>query len=235
MPVIEGTSLRQFIRDHSLTLGETIDIALAVAEALDYSQARGIVHRDIKPENIMVARDESGGLRVRVMDFGLARASDVSRITKTGMMVGTMSYVSPEQVAGKAVDSRSDLYSLGTVLYECVSGEVPFAGEMQSILYRVIHEFPQPPRERGADIDEELETIILSLLAKDPEQRPARPAEVVKSLRLYRTRMPAEDRQRSVMVTPSMHAVRPAMAPFVGREEEFKELQAHLNAAVAGE
>ena len=89
MPVIEGTSLRQFIRDHSLTLGETIDAALAVAEALDYSQARGIVHRDIKPENIMVSREESGGLRVRVMDFGLAQASDVSRITKTGMMVGT--------------------------------------------------------------------------------------------------------------------------------------------------
>lgn len=235
MPVIEGASLRQFLRDHSLTLGETIDMTLAVAEALDYSQTRGIVHRDIKPENIMVAREESGGLRVRVMDFGLARASDVSRITKTGMMVGTMSYVSPEQVAGKSVDSRSDLYSLGTVLYECVCGEVPFAGEMQSILYRVVHEFPQPPRERGADIDEELEKIILSLLAKEPEQRPTRAAEVVKSLRTYRARMQEEDRQRSVMVTRSVHTARPAMAPFVGRKEEFKELQARLNAAVAGE
>jgi ABC-type transport system substrate-binding protein len=193
------------------------------------------VHRDIKPENIMVARQESGGLRVRVMDFGLARASDVTRITKTGMMVGTMSYVSPEQVAGKAVDTRSDLYSLGTVLYECVSGEVPFTGEMQSVLYRVVHEFPQSPRERGIDIDAELEKLILSCLAKDPDERPARASDLAKGLRLYRARMQEDDRQRSVMITRSVHAPRPTMAPFVDRQEEFKELQGRLNAAVAGE
>jgi ABC-type transport system substrate-binding protein len=234
MPVVKGTSLRQLIRDQALLLGDIIDVGIGVAEALDYSQQRGIVHRDIKPENAMVSR-EGGALRVRVMDFGLARSSDVTRLTKTGMMVGTMSYVSPEQVTGKPTDTRSDLYSLGNILYECVTGDVPFAGEMQSVLYRVVHEFPQPPRERGADIDEELEEIILSCLAKDPDKRPQKAADLAHSLRRYRSRLRDSEREKSVMVTRTLHAQRPAQAPFVDREEEYKELQQRLNAAVAGE
>ena len=150
MPVVEGVSLRHRLKEGALRLGEMLEIGLAVGEVLEYSQARGVIHRDIKPENIMVVRQEGGGLRVRVMDFGLARATEATGVTKTGMVVGTMSYLSPEQASGRPVDTRSDIYALGTVLYECVTGDVPFTGDIQSILYRVVHEIPQSARERGA-------------------------------------------------------------------------------------
>ena len=101
------------------------------------------------------------------MDFGLAHASTESRLTKTGTLVGTVAYLSPEQVASRAFDGRSDIYSLGVVLYECLVGEPPFTGEVQSILYRIVHEIPQPPRALGAEIREELQDIILRCLEKD--------------------------------------------------------------------
>jgi serine/threonine protein kinase len=101
------------------------------------------------------------------MDFGLARAATESRLTKSGTLVGTLAYLSPEQVvASKEVDGRSDIYSLGTVLYECLVGEPPFSGEMQSILYRIVHEIPQPPRSLGASIDEELSASCYLLSPK---------------------------------------------------------------------
>lgn len=122
MPVVHGTNLRGFLREQALTLGEVIDIGVQVAEALDYSHARAVIHRDIKPENVMVSREEAGRVRVRIMDFGLARAASESRITKTGTIAGTLAYMSPEQVASASgVDHRSDIYSLGTVLYECLT------------------------------------------------------------------------------------------------------------------
>jgi serine/threonine-protein kinase len=134
MPVVEGTNLRWFQRDGTLTLGEVIDIGVQVAEALEYSHSRNVTHRDIKPENIMVVREDSNRLRVRIMDFGLARGAAESKITKTGTIAGTLSYMSPEQVAAGGIDHRTDIYSLGTVLYECLTGEPPFSGELQSIL-----------------------------------------------------------------------------------------------------
>ena len=153
MPVVEGTNLRWFQRDGTLTLGEVIDIGVQVAEALEYSHSRNVTHRDIKPENIMVVREDSNRLRVRIMDFGLARGAAESKITKTGTIAGTLSYMSPEQVAAGGIDHRTDIYSLGTVLYECLTGEPPFSGELQSILYRIVHEIPQAPRAMGADIN----------------------------------------------------------------------------------
>src|SRR4029078_783756 len=156
MPIVQGTTLRWYQRDNPLTLGEVLDIGIQAAEALEYSHSRGVIHRDVKPENIMVVREEGARIRVRIMDFGLARGATESRITKTGTIAGTLSYMSPEQVAGGVIDHRSDIYSLGTVLYECLSGEPPFSGELQSVLYRIVHEIPQSPRVVGADINEEL-------------------------------------------------------------------------------
>src|SRR5262245_22069794 len=235
MPVVEGTSLRTFLRDSSLRLGEILEIGLAVGEVLEYSQARGVIHRDIKPENIMVRRQDGGGLRVRVMDFGLARATEGTGVTRTGMLVGTMAYLSPEQASGRPVDTRSDIYSLGTVLYECVTGDVPFAGDVQSVLYRVVHEIPQSARERGAEIDEELDRIVMGCLAKEPAERPARPGDLVAALRRYRAGLRESEQNKSVLLTRSIVAPRVALAPFVGRKDESRELQQRLNAAVAGE
>ena len=183
----------------------------------------------------MVSR-EAGGVRVRVMDFGLARAAAESKLTKTGSLVGTLYYLSPEQVAAKAVDGRADIYALGTVLYECLVGQPPFSGEAQSVLYRIVHEFPQSPRAIGAAVDEELDAIVMSCLAKETGQRPQKAGEVADSLKRYRARLHDSDRARSVTgFTRTFMVQRPALAPFVGRTKEFAELQQRLNAAVAGE
>jgi serine/threonine protein kinase len=239
MPLVQGMGLGSYLRQQSL-LGDIIDIAIQTAEALEYSHARGVIHRGIKPDNIMVSQEEGGELRVRVMDFGLARAATESRITKSGTFIGTfigtLNYVSPEQVAAKEIDHRSDIYSLGTVLYECVVGVPPFSGEIQSVLYRIIHEIPQSPRSLGAAMDEELEQAILSCLAKDPGERPQRAGELAENLKRYRSGLRDSDRARSVSgFTRTFQGPRPALSPFVGRRNEFAELQHRLNAAVAGE
>jgi ABC-type oligopeptide transport system substrate-binding subunit len=235
MPVVQGTNLRWFEREGALMLGEVLDIGIQVAEALDYSHSRGVIHRDIKPENIMVVREDGGRVRVRIMDFGLARGATESRITKTGTITGTLAYMSPEQVAAGDMDSRSDIYSLGTVLYECLAGEPPFLGELQSILYRIVHEIPQPPRTLGADINEDLEAVILACIAKKPAMRPQRAGEVADSLRRCQTRMHESDLTRSVIMTKTLMLPRVALSPFIGREKELSELQKRLNAAINGE
>lgn len=234
MPVVEGTNLRWFQREGTLTLGEVIDIGIQVAEALDYSHSRGVTHRDIKPENIMVVREDSR-LRVRIMDFGLARGAAESRITKTGTIAGTLSYMSPEQVSASGVDHRSDIYSLGTVLYECLTGEPPFSGELQSILYRIVHEIPQSPRALGAEISEDLEMVVLACIAKDPAKRPQRAGEIAESLRRAQTRVHQSDLGKSVIMTKTMMLPRVALSPFIGRDKELAELQKRLNAAISGE
>ncbi|HJW13593.1 MAG TPA: ABC transporter substrate-binding protein [Thermoanaerobaculia bacterium] len=234
MPVVEGENLRHMLWAGSLRLGEVLDIGIQVADALEYSHARGVVHRDIKPENIMVSRQD-GNIRIRVMDFGLAHATTESRLTKTGTLVGTVAYLSPEQVTAHAFDGRSDIYSLGTVLYECLAGEPPFSGEVQSILYRIVHEVPQPPRALGAEIREELQDIILQCLQKDPGKRPQRAGHVSEGLRRHRASLQTEEFSRSVVLTASRMIQRPAASAFIGREKEFTELQHRLNAAIAGD
>ena len=235
MPVVQGTNLRWFQRESSLTLGEVIDIGVQVAEALEYSHSRGVVHRDIKPENIMVVREEGARIRVRIMDFGLARGATESKITKSGTIAGTLSYMSPEQVAASGVDHRTDIYSLGTVIYECLVSEPPFSGELQSILYRIVHEIPQSPRSFGVEINEDLETLILNCITKDPAKRPQRASEVAEGLRRCQTRLHQSDLGKSVMLTKTMMLPRVALSPFIGREKEQGELQRRLNAAISGE
>jgi len=238
MPVVTGTSLRHLLRDHSLSLGDVVDLGAQVADALDYSHGRGVVHRDIKPENVMADRRSGQGLRVRVMDFGLARGATETRLTKTGTFVGTIAYLSPEQVAADApVDGRSDLYSLGTLLYECLAGEPPFSGEMQTLLYRIVHELPQPLRALGVDVSEELDAIILACLAKDPKKRPASASQLSESLRRYGSKLQESERVKSVALssTRTMAFARPAASPFVGREKELAQLQQRFSAALAGE
>ncbi|HEV8611131.1 MAG TPA: ABC transporter substrate-binding protein [Thermoanaerobaculia bacterium] len=235
MPLVDGTNLRRILYDGSLKLGEVLDIATQVADALDYSHSRGVVHRDIKPENIMVARDESGALRIRVMDFGLAHATTENRLTKTGTLVGTVTYLSPEQVTAHAFDGRSDIYSLGTVMYECLTGEPPFTGEVQSVLYRIVHEIPQPPRSLGAEIREELQNIILQCLEKDPLRRHQKAAQLSEALRRHRSTLHSDEFAMSVVATASRTLQRPSASAFVGREKEFAELQRRLNSAVSGD
>jgi serine/threonine-protein kinase len=164
MPWVQGRPLRQDVQRGDLEFGEVLDIAVQVAEALDYSHARGVIHRDVKPDNVMVVHD-GGRPRVRVMDFGLAQGTSTDRLTASGGLLGTLTYLSPEQVASAELDGRSDIYSLGTVLYECLSGRPPFEGTLYSLLYRISNEVPQSLRERGVRIAEELDRLVLRCLA----------------------------------------------------------------------
>jgi ABC-type transport system substrate-binding protein len=242
MPVVSGTTLRTLLRERSLRLGDVVDIGIQIAQALDYSHALGIVHRDIKPENVMAWRTEPEGVRVRIMDFGLAHASlesQLTRITQSGTIIGTVSYFSPEQVSGQGeVDARSDIYSLGSVLYEAMLGEPPFTGEVQSVLYRIVHEVPQPPTARGAAVDAELEAIAMRCIARDPNARYQAAREIADALMRYRSGLASEDRRRSIVQATTRlvrsDAGRDAV-PLTGRDREIAELQHRLNAAIAGE
>lgn len=239
MPLVKGANLRVFLNEGSMSLGDVIDIGIQVAEALKYSHSNGVVHRDIKPENILATRleDAEGAIRVRLTDFGLAMASANSRLTKTGALMGTISYLSPEQVSADEIDSRTDIYALGTLLYECLAGRTPFSGEIQSVLYRIAHELPQSPRSLGAQIREEMEEIIMRCLEKDPAKRPQRVGEVAEALTRHRSKLQESDRSQKLSAVHHMSTQpqRRVMAPFVGREKEFGELQRRLNAALEGE
>ncbi|MCP4658493.1 MAG: protein kinase [bacterium] len=233
MPVVRGKTLHTLNEEGSLVLGETLEIISQVAEGLDYSHRHGVVHRDMKPENVMVHREQ--GLRARVMDFGLALGATGSRLTKTGSMPGTMAYLSPEQVLGVDVDGQSDLYSLGTILYECLVGELPFSGPHHSLLYRIVNEEPAALGRHG--IDEALECIVLSCLSKEPQERPGRGNELASLLRGYGESLDPESRARTAAHFRSRdpRAPRPAPAPLVGRARELAELKQRLDEALAGE
>jgi predicted ATPase len=167
MELVEG-SLREL---GPQPLEQTVDIARQLALALAHAHANGVVHRDVKPENVLVKRG-SGPLTVKLTDFGLASAAGATRLTAQGTVIGTLAYLSPEQALAGEVDGRADLYALGVMLYELVVGRTPFASDRpQVMLSQHIQASPRPPREIDARIPAGLETLILRLLAKRPEDR----------------------------------------------------------------
>jgi beta-lactam-binding protein with PASTA domain/tRNA A-37 threonylcarbamoyl transferase component Bud32 len=169
MEYVEGRSLRELIQlDGPLDPGRAADIAAEIASALAFAHRSGVVHRDVKPGNVLLT--ESG--TVKVTDFGIARAGTSDGLTQTGSVMGTATYFSPEQAQGLAVDGRSDVYSVGVVLYEMVCGVPPFTAESPvSVAYKHVREEPIAPSLRNPAVPPALEQIILSALAKDPEHR----------------------------------------------------------------
>ena len=163
-----------------LPLPEVINIVAQVADALDYAHAQHVVHRDIKPANIMY---EPQSRQVKVTDFGIARITDSSR-TRTGMILGTPTYMSPEQLAGKKIDGRSDLYSLGVTLYQLCCGQPPFAAEsMAQLMFKIANEAAPDIATLNPAIPVSLKAVIEKSLLKDASQRYQRGAEMAAALR----------------------------------------------------
>jgi serine/threonine protein kinase len=170
MEYVSGSSLQQKIEsDGALPVAQILRISMQIASGLAAAHAQGLVHRDIKPANILL---ENGVERVKITDFGLARSVDDVQITQAGAVYGTPQYMSPEQAQGERVDQRSDLFSLGSVMYATCTGRPPFRGETGlAVLKRVCDDTPRPTREVNLEIPETLVEIISKLLAKNPDAR----------------------------------------------------------------
>ena len=190
MEYVEGENLRAKLQKGSLGVEKVLDIATQIAQGLDEAHKKSIIHRDIKSANIMVT--EMG--QAKIMDFGLAKVKGGTLLTREGTTLGTVAYMSPEQARGDEVDHRTDIWSLGVVLYEMLSGELPFKGDREaSILYSVVHEEPKPIKEAKRDLPAELQQIINRTLKKKPESRYASAAEMLKDLRKYQDVLRAEE------------------------------------------
>jgi len=169
MELVAGRTLRQVLDEAgALPAGQAVAVAAAVCEGLDAAHAAGLVHRDITPANIMLAGGE-----VKILDFGIARADGTKAGTATGTVLGTAAYLSPEQAAGQPAGPRSDLYALGCVLFEMLTGGPPFTADSQvAVAYRQVHDDPGPPSARRPGLPASLVQITARLLAKDPADRP---------------------------------------------------------------
>jgi len=233
LPLLSGGDVEGQIKkapEHKLPLEQSLAITKAVANGLVFAHAKGIIHRDIKPGNVWLSADGTA----KIGDFGLAVALDLSRLTQQGMMVGTVSYMPPEQAMGGEVTAKADLYALGAMLYEMVTGRPPFMGDDSvAIIGQHINTPPVSPTWHRADLPLALETIILQLLEKDPAKRPASAADVLKVLDMLETAKP------QVAVVPQA-AASTASNPiyrrvFVGREAELKQLQSAFDGAMSGQ
>jgi len=189
MEYIKGKTLKEVIREKGkLTVNETLDYSIQIAEALDHAHKNHIVHRDIKPHNIMI--NEEG--RVKVTDFGIARAASASTISNTTNVVGSVHYFSPEQARGRYTDEKSDIYSLGIVMYEMITGRVPFEGDSPiSVALKHIQEEIVPPRKIDSSIPVSLENVILKCVKKSQIERYSTASELLNDL--YKIRDKSEN------------------------------------------
>src|ERR1035437_5483487 len=169
MEFLQGKELRDILNEgETLPVERVLDMTAQVALGLGYAHEHGIVHRDVKPSNIMVGSDG----HVKITDFGIARMESASVRTQTGMVLGSPKYMSPEQVMGKLIDQRSDIFSLGVVLYEMLTGRAPFAGEnVNAIMYQTLNSIPPPPGSVNSAVPDMLNFIVAKALAKGLDDR----------------------------------------------------------------
>ena len=256
---VDGETLRERMGRTALKLGESLDIAVQVASALAAANEAGIVHRDIKPENIMIRRDDI----VKVLDFGLAKLteraasdSDASTMVDTdeGIVMGTAQYMSPEQARGLKVDARTDIWSLGCVLYEMVAGRPPFTGPTSSdVIVSILEREPTPLKGNAGDVPRQLQRIITKTLAKDPEKRYQSVKDLLLDLKYFRDEIQfeaklensAQPRREPAAVTevmavertyePTMQTAELTQQPVSSAEYVVRQIKLHRKRiAVAG-
>jgi serine/threonine protein kinase len=181
MEYIQGKELREMLIDGKpLPVAQAVDIAAQVAEGLAYAHQHQVVHRDIKPANIMITPEG----RAKIADFGIARMRSSETRTQTGVILGSPKYIAPEQVVGKRADHRSDIFSLGVILYESITGSTPFNGEgLSALMYQITNHDPAPPSSTNAQVPVMLDYIMAKILAKAPEARYQSAADFANDLR----------------------------------------------------
>ena len=266
---IDGDTLRERLTAGRLKLNEAVEVAIQMASALAASHAAGIIHRDIKPENVMLRRDDY----VKVLDFGLARFTEAAKTTSDpeaqtlphfrtdpGRVMGTVSYMSPEQARGQEVDARSDIFSLGVVLYEMVTGHLPFHGEsVNDTVAAILREDPAPPTSYVKDLPPEFNWIINKALAKNREERYATIRSLLNDLKRLKQRLEFEaemertvlarlrgnvtvmDSGNNIITEPVQHQTSPSGADLTvptasglsSAEYLISEIRQHKNAALA--
>ena len=197
MELVEGKSLQALLDDgHAFPLPRTLRIMDQTCSALQFAHERNVVHRDIKPANLMLTADDT----VKVTDFGTAKILQFGTLQQTAHVMGTPSYMSPEQVKGRAVDGRSDIFSLGVMLYEMVTGEKPFPGQnITTVIYKIVNELPVPPRQINPSIHAGISAVIMRALEKEPDQRYQSCREMLEDLRNYRSIKAASSDPQSTM------------------------------------
>ncbi|HEY2237016.1 MAG TPA: serine/threonine-protein kinase, partial [Candidatus Angelobacter sp.] len=198
MEFIEGTTLHELLAEKRvLATDEVLQLTRQICRGLDYAHSNSIVHRDIKPANIMI----TGNGTVKIMDFGIAKSG--GQVTNTGQVLGTPNYMAPEQVKGRQLDGRSDLFSLGVILYEMLTGEKPFVGQnVTTIIYKIVNENPITPRDLDVTVHPGLSAIVTKALAKAPDDRYQTGADLVRDLENYKLAGPVR--------TGSTSAISPA-------------------------
>src|SRR5687768_8711797 len=233
MEYVEGQTLADRAGGRPIPPPEILEISVQIADALDAAQAKGITHRDIKPANVML----TAGGRVKVLDFGIAKTASVESPrargavttdaeTTVGMVIGSVPYMSPEQVLGREVDHRSDLFSLGVVLYELATGKVPFAGATpKETMELILNAAPEPMTALNSEIPRELERVALKCLQRDVDRRYRSAGELLAELTLLRrahegTPLPVQDIAR--------HNLPAQLTSFVGRQQESAEIRQML-------
>jgi len=193
MAFYDGDSLKSKLASGILSIEESIEIAIELAKGLSRAHEEGIIHRDIKPANVIITSHNE----VKILDFGLAKFSGQSKLTKTGTTVGTVAYMSPEQLSGNQVDNKTDIWALGVALYEMLSGKLPFEGDYeQAIMYAIMNENPASLKEFVSDIPEELEQVVNTALQKDPDDRYQNMSEMLTDLKRIQT-------GESITISPS--------------------------------
>jgi predicted Ser/Thr protein kinase len=200
MEFIEGTTLHELLAEKRvLATDEILQYTRQITRGLDYAHSNGIVHRDIKPANIMITANGT----VKIMDFGIAKSG--GQVTNTGQVLGTPNYMSPEQVKGRSLDGRSDLFSMGVILYEMLTGEKPFVGQnVTTIIYKIVNENPIAPRDLDVTVHPGLSAIVVKALAKAPDDRYQTGADLVRDLENYKLAGPVRTgATTSIGVVPS--------------------------------
>src|SRR5690349_23057665 len=198
MELVEGKSLQALLdAGQAFPLPRVLRIMEQACSALQFAHDRHIVHRDIKPANLMLTADDT----VKVTDFGTAKILQFGTVQQTAHVMGTPSYMSPEQVKGRVVDGRSDIFSHGVLLYEMITGEKPFPGQnITTVIYKIVNEEPVPPKQIDPSIHAGISAVVMKALAKEPEQRYQTCREMLEDLRNFRAQGVAGGNPNSTMV-----------------------------------